>query len=196
MIVLGIDPGIANCGYAVIHVGPTLEHDNLVDCGVISTAKSAKKKNIFAADDRMRRAREVAEQLHYTLLGSADRFPLAAICIEALSIPRSASSAVLLAMCHGVVVQLAFARGVPVLQASPQEIKEHMTGSRAASKIQVQGAVSDRFGRQWLEELSKTRREHAADAIGAALTCMASPAMHLLRTVEFPDPPPVDWGEE
>ena len=72
--VLGIDPGYASVGWAVMDLAPLA----VVDAGLIRTERSAKKLRILVSDDNMNRARHVARLL--LALVNAHR-PIA-ICTE------------------------------------------------------------------------------------------------------------------
>ena len=165
---LGLDPGFANMGWSVIELASWGE--KLVDAGVLRTEKSDKKRSVLASDDNLRRGREVAE----ALVAVMDRFHISAICAESMSFPRSASAAAKMAMCWGSIATLSFERKLPVVQASPQEIKKTLCGKKDASKEEVEAAVKLRYGDfdKYLADLAKSYREHAYDSAGAVITAL------------------------
>ena len=69
-----------------------------------------------------------------------------------MSFPRNASTAGKMSICWGVLAAIAEARGLPIVQASPQALKRAVTGSSSASKDEVEFALLKRFGNE-TEEL-------------------------------------------
>lgn len=172
MKVLGIDPGFASCGYALIHVGTTGE--TVVELGVLRTEKSAAKRQVLATDDNVRRTRELARPLT-ELVQRAD-----VVCAESMSFPRNASAAGKMCLCWGLLVGLVFARDLPLLEASPQEIKKRICGRRDASKEELERELVRRY-EPLPPEVPASLREHAYDALGAAVACLDSDVIRLAR---------------
>ncbi len=165
---LGLDPGFANMGWAVIEIASWGE--KLIETGVLRTEKSDKKRQVLASDDNLRRGREVAE----TLMGVLKRHHISAICAESMSFPRNAGAAAKMAMCWGVVATLSAQSNLPVVQASPQEIKKCLCGKKDASKEEVEEAVKRRYGQTdaMLADVAASYREHAYDAMAAVVTAL------------------------
>ncbi len=182
MIVLGIDGGLAALGWAAVRLeagGEVLE-----GVGVIVTAPSARKRGVLAADDTVRRARE----LHRALSGVVGRYGPAVLAIEAFSAPRHAGSAAKVAMSVGVVASIAEALGLPIVSASPQEVKRAATGRQDASKEDVARAVCERW-RGAAELLAGVRaglREHAADAAAVVLATLEADTVRMARRLAVP----------
>ena len=61
MNVLGIDPGFANVGYAVVNLQAS--HDQVLAMGLIRTEKADKKAKTRASEDNLVRAKEIAQEL-------------------------------------------------------------------------------------------------------------------------------------
>lgn len=179
--VLGLDPGFASIGYALVLLGPSGERP--VRMGVFETEKSSKKRAVLAADDNVRRAREISVFLH-DILTKGPHGPVRAICAETMSFPRSSSVAAKMAMCWGVVSSLSAMLDIPVLQVTPMGIKLAVTGKKTSSKEEVQAAVQARFGdeiRALCATLPNSKLEHPYDAFGAVLACRESEVFRLLR---------------
>ena len=86
-------------------------------------------------------------------------------------------------MAWGVVGTLAFRHGLPVLQVSPQDLKRCLTGSKTASKAEVQDALTARYGPLTLPS-QRTLHEHVCDALGAVVACLdAAPVLMARRLV-------------
>jgi Holliday junction resolvasome RuvABC endonuclease subunit len=193
--VLGSDPGFSMFGWSVVGFSPS--PDELMDLvpqaelmdlvplelGLIRTEKSAKKRSVRAADDNTRRAQEIVRELQKLFV----RYQIKAICAESMSFPRNASVAAKMALSWGVLATLSVVHGVPILQASPKEVKVALTGNGSASKLEVQRALDARFDRRFSEEmqergLSRTTHEHPYDALAAVVACESESVMTLLRS--------------
>lgn len=168
--ILGLDPGFASVGWAVVELDGNVER--LIGLGVLRTKKSARKQNVLAAADNFRRARELGRELGRLV----HEHRIDVVCAEAMSFPRSSSVAAKMAMCWGVLAQLCEALALPLVQASPKDIKRAVSGSAAASKDDVQAALSLRFPDAvgLVAGLPSGLHEHAFDAGGAVVACLSS----------------------
>lgn len=167
--ILGLDPGFANIGYTVAEIGKYSLKP--VAAGVFQTEKSSKKRKVLAADDNLRRATEISEFMSMLI----EEHRIQAICAESMSFPRSSSVAAKMAMCWGVICALAALRGIPIVQASPQEIKVAVTGKKTASKEEVQEAVSKKLSlASFLDGTARSFHEHVYDSGAAILTATAT----------------------
>ncbi|MDY0001408.1 MAG: crossover junction endodeoxyribonuclease RuvC [Polyangia bacterium] len=172
MIILGIDPGFAALGLARLEVNSLVERAEAL--AVVRTAKSARKAEVLATSDNARRLAELVDAIAPLMEG------VVCIAMEAQSWPRHAGSAVKVALAHGAVIAMARERGIPLVQVSPQDLKRRVTGSRTASKAEVQAALERRFGPlAWPSPASIVG--HAADALGAALCATGHPAVMMQR---------------
>lgn len=177
LLVLGIDPGLSKLGFALVRLGMNgVASDEIVRIGVVETTKSDKKKGVRATSDYVRRTKEQARFLWDLLSEYTDLY---AVCVEGMSFPRNAASSAMLGMSCGVVATLAQVLNVPVLEATPQEIKKRLCGNRGASKDEVKNAVQKMFYREFDEEMeaagiAKSKQDHAFDAVGAVVACRES----------------------
>ncbi len=177
MIALGIDPGFSCFGWALVSVTVP----SIIRMGVIRTAKADKKQRVLATEDNVERTRLIHRALRGLLDG--DIMP-SVVCAEAMSFPRSSSVAAKVALAWGVIVSSVEARGLPMLQCSPQECKRRVCGSKSASKGEVQFAVLKHFGNEaegLLEGVPASLHEHAYDAAAMVLACSDSDVMRALR---------------
>ncbi len=205
--ILGIDPGFASLGYAVLNLdatGPTV-----ATLGVLRTAKTDKKHRVLAADDNVRRCRELALPLAQLMLSGAVGYvappagvagfvermrttsTLSLVCAEKMSFPRNASAAAKMAMSWGMIVAYLHHHGLPLIQASPQDVKRRVTGSSSASKEEVQKALIKRFGRgllRMLKGIPEGQHEHAFDALAAAVACLDSEEGRIVQTLARHEP--------
>lgn len=177
---LGIDPGLANLG---VTVGTVCDGNvSIDDIFVFSTQKSSKKRNLLAGDDMLRRACLVSSFLD----GVFDDFgPIVCMCVESMSFPRNASSAAKMAVVWGILSSLSTRLSVPIVQASPQEIKLAICGRRDASKKAVATAVDGLTGATVsailrAKGINAGRHEHAFDSAAALLTCRDSQVIEMV----------------
>jgi len=180
MKILSIDPGLANLGWISLHRDP---HGALcvVDGGVISTAKRTKAQarkmgSETVSASNTRRTRELTQEI------AALFFDSEILIMEAQSSPRSSSSASKTAYCRGALIALATLAGLKVHEVQPKALKMALTGSSSASKGEVEAVAVELLPELggYLDSVTKMRREHLADAAGAALA-WACDATSLLR---------------
>ncbi|HTW13026.1 MAG TPA: crossover junction endodeoxyribonuclease RuvC [Solirubrobacteraceae bacterium] len=149
MIVLGIDPGIANTGYGVVRSdGSRLE---AIQHGVIETAAAAPLEQ---------RLSEVFSDVGDLI----QRFSVDAVAVEDLYFGANVVSAMAVGQARGVVLLAAGQRGVPVRAYTPQQVKAAVCGSGRADKQQVGRMVARLLGLA-----AVPRPDHAADALAVAV---------------------------
>ena len=149
MIVLGIDPGIANTGYGVVaSSGSRLQ---ALEFGVIETASAAAPEQRLA-------------EIHADVGELIARFAAEAVAVEDLYFGANVVSAMAVGQARGVVLLAAGQRGVPVRAYTPQQVKAAVCGSGRADKAQVARMVARLLGMS-----SAPRPDHAADALAVAL---------------------------
>jgi crossover junction endodeoxyribonuclease RuvC len=155
VIVLGIDPGVANTGYGVVaHDGGRLV---ALDGGVLETAAGLEAGERLAA-------------IHAGVGELLDGYRPDALAIEDLYFGTNARSAFAVGQARGVVVLAAGQRAIRCASYTPQQVKAAVCGTGRAEKDQVQRMV------QTLLALPKLPRpDHAADALAVAI-CHANGA--------------------
>ena len=181
MLVLGLDISMVNTGWV------TAVSDNdgrlfIKDCGVIQTEKLETGEDVSNTVDSMRRAAKVHAVLEKVCL---DHKPTI-VCVEAMSWPRNAASAIKMAMAWGAIAPLIIER--PLIEVSPQEIKKVLTGSRSATKKEVEEAVKKKLTHSsasvpLLEKKipKKALREHCWDALGSILASQKTESWKLIQ---------------
>jgi Holliday junction resolvasome RuvABC endonuclease subunit len=188
MRILGLDPGFANLGWCVAiyrphETDPLLAGLSVMSMGCIETKKDSRK--VLASVDNVRRAQAITRQLRgiiWELAFHDEPVRLVdAIAIEAMSFPRNASSASKVSMTWGIISALSHLWQMPVIQVSPQDIKEAVTGSRKASKALIETTLSERYPEvsKALEGTPFGRREHPYDALGAIVASLGSEVMKM-----------------
>ncbi len=155
VIVLGIDPGVANTGYGIV------AHDRgrlvALDGGVIETR---------AGVDAGARLTEI----HLRVGALMDEYRPDAVAVEDLYFGANARSAFAVGQARGVVVLAAGQRAIPCSSYTPQQVKAAVCGSGKAAKDQVQRMVQTLLS---LSELPTP--DHASDALAVAI-CHANGA--------------------
>jgi crossover junction endodeoxyribonuclease RuvC len=155
MIVLGIDPGLANTGYGVV----TRRGGRLaaLDGGVVQTPPG------LALERRL-------TTLHAAIRALLDQHRPDAIALEALYFGRNARSAFAVGQARGVVLLAAGQAGVSCADYTPQQVKGAVCGTGRAAKDQVGRMVQALLS---LPDLPAP--DHAADALAVAI-CHANHA--------------------
>jgi len=155
MRILGIDPGLQVCGYAVIET--TAAGQSLTEAGVFRTDNSS------ATETKLNRIAEDTESL-------LKRFKPETVAVEELyshyAHPRTA---ILMGHARGVILQKCAEAGVEVRSFSATRIKKSLTGNGRAPKEQMQKTIQTILSLTKLPEPSDV-----ADAIAAALCCANS----------------------
>ena len=155
VVILGIDPGIANTGYGVVRRGGG--RVVALDGGVIETASTQ------AAEQRL-------AILHERVGALLDRHAPDAVALEALYFGQNARSAFAVGQARGVVLLAAGQRGCPCVDYTPQQVKAAVCGTGRAPKDQV-----TRMVQALLALPDPPTPDHAADALAVAI-CHANRA--------------------
>lgn len=176
MRILGIDPGLANMGWCIASY--TQEAGLSVQLmGCIETKKDQRK--VLTSVDNTKRTQSVFEQLLGLMWAEEEGQPVLlvdAIAAEEVSYPRNSSSAAKMSLSWAAAACAASLGHLPIVHASPKDIKEAVTGSRKASKGQVQSILVSMYP-ETVEALSgvpEGRREHPYDALGAIVASLGS----------------------
>lgn len=148
MKILGIDPGTATTGFAIVE-----KHGNRIvalDYGVITTPASM---------ERAHRLLVLADDLKSLIEKHAPR----QLVIESLFFAKNQTTAMKVAEARGVILYIAAMYGLAVREITPPEVKQIVTGYGGAKKRQVQEMV------QRIYQLAKIPKpDDAADALAIA----------------------------
>jgi crossover junction endodeoxyribonuclease RuvC len=149
VIILGIDPGLADTGWGLVSV----EGSNLRCRGYGCISSKANEE----LPQRLKRLHDELSML-VTLHAPAEA------SIEKIFHGVNARSAMATGQARGVCILATADAGVPVAEYSPAEIKQAVVGHGSADKAQVQFMVRAILA---LPELP--RPDHAADALAVAI---------------------------
>ena len=149
MLVLGIDPGLAITGYAIVEEeGSSLR---LITAGVVRTpAKTPPPQRLHT--------------IYAGLQEIAQEFQPDAAAVEELFFSRNVRTAISVAQARGVALLALFDAGLRIAEYTPMQVKQAVTGYGNADKRQVQEMV-----RMLLNLNEIPRPDDAADAIAVAI---------------------------
>ncbi len=148
MRILGIDPGLARVGYGLVITEPMIHAQ---DYGVITTPSHqalAQRLVMLYGDVQTLLAQCQPDQ----------------VVIEKLFFYRMANT-IIVAQARGVILLCLGQWGGPVIEYSPPQIKQALTGHGRATKLEMQAAVQRELG---FEKLPQP--DDAADGLALALT--------------------------
>ncbi|MFM2072052.1 MAG: crossover junction endodeoxyribonuclease RuvC [Actinomycetota bacterium] len=154
MIVLGIDPGLTRCGYAVLESGSGRTVKTLA-LGVIRTPPSSPLPQRLA-------------ELKVELASLIAQFRPHAVAVEQVFFQVNVRTAMSVGQASGLALAEAAAAGCDVMQYTPNQVKNNVAGWGGADKLQVQKMVQARLGLASVPE-----PPDAADAAALALCHLA-----------------------
>lgn len=146
--VLGVDPGTASTGLAVVAGGARAR---------VAWARTVRTKAGGAEPDRLR-------ELHRAVAAAIEEHEPEGMAVERLMWGRNVGSAMGVARATGVILLAAAERGLPVFEYAPLEVKMAVAGSGSASKAELRRAL-ERVHR--VEQLPSQPDE--TDAVAIAL---------------------------
>ncbi|MEN6478988.1 MAG: crossover junction endodeoxyribonuclease RuvC [Anaerolineales bacterium] len=149
MLILGLDPGLATTGYGLVE-GEGAEM-RMVAYGVIETPAH------IPIGDRL-------AQLYAAITALLVRYRPQAAAVEELFFATNARTAIMVGEGRGVILLALAQAAVPVIEYTPLQIKQAVTGYGLADKAQVQQMVQLLLS---LEAVPKP--DDAADALAASI---------------------------
>jgi crossover junction endodeoxyribonuclease RuvC len=165
VLVVGVDPGTATTGYALVSEGADGEL-RLGRFGVFET----------------RAGKPMAERLfsiHEDLSALIREARPEAMAVEELFFSRNTTTALSVGQARGVVLLAAAQAGLPVYEYKPAEVKQALVGYGGAGKAQIQEMV-----RMMLDLTEVPRPDDAADAIAVAICHLHSQRLRQLLANE------------
>jgi crossover junction endodeoxyribonuclease RuvC len=156
--VLGIDPGLTRCGYAVVD-GRGSNDVTAIALGVIRTPASDALPQRLAA-------------LRRELAALLAEFRPRAVAVEHVFFQVNVRTAMSVGQASGLALAEAAAAGCDVAQYTPNQVKDAIAGWGGATKEQVQRMVQAR-----LRLAATPQPPDAADAAALALCHLASAPM-------------------
>ncbi len=158
IIILGIDPGLADTGFGVIK-----NQAGRLNCLDYGSIKNSSKLTMI---DRL-------EIIHLELNKLIKKYRPDILAVEQIFFCKNVKTALLVGQARGVILFTAKQNKLPALEYTPLQIKQAVSGYGQATKEQVQKMVKLLLN---LKELPKP--DDAADALAIAI-CAANSTQHV-----------------
>jgi crossover junction endodeoxyribonuclease RuvC len=156
-VVLGVDPGLTRCGYAVLGMNSSQDIKALA-IGVLRTPPSN------ALHDRL-------AEIHREVEGLLADFKPNAVAVEQVFFQNNVRTAMGVGQASGIVLALAARAGCEVAQYTPSQVKNTVAGWGGATKEQIGLMVQQRLRLEAVPQPAD-----AADAAAIALChCSIAP---------------------
>ena len=149
MVILGIDPGIANTGYGIVQSSAARVQP--LHFGNIQTSPKT------LSEERLKK-------IYDTVTDLIAQFAVESVVLEDVFFNKNVSSAFSVGEVKGIVKLAAVNIGAPVATYTPLQVKQSIAGYGKATKVQVQRMVQALLK---LKELPQP--DHAADALAVAI---------------------------
>ena len=150
MIILGIDPGLASTGFGAIRCDKVTP--SIVKCGYIKTsAKEPVSNRLFQIHSDIN---QLIRSLNPDLIAIENIF----------SLVRYPRAGILLGGVLGIIYLSVSQNNVSMIEITPKEVKNSLTGYGGANKYQVREAIKN------LLKMTDVKSFHATDALAIALT--------------------------
>lgn len=157
-LILGIDPGSRATGYGIVEsTGNKLKY---IDCGCIRPTPG----------EHPQRLRDI----FFALTSIIEQYSPQECAIEEVFLGKSVSSALKLGQARGAAMVACLQFDLPVAEYTPRTVKQAVTGSGAADKLQVQHMIKVLLG------LQGKLQADAADALAIAV-CHANSRQSMVR---------------
>ncbi|MFH0903762.1 MAG: crossover junction endodeoxyribonuclease RuvC [Methanobacteriota archaeon] len=149
MIIIGIDPGLATVGFGVIRK----EEDRIIPVSYGCIRTSSEKQN-------PERLMEIYDEVKALF----EKYTPSAVAVEKLFFTNNITSAMGVSEARGVIFLAAQQKNIPVIEYTPKQVKQAITGSGRADKKQMQEMIKRLLD---LDEVPKP--DDAADGLSIAL---------------------------
>jgi crossover junction endodeoxyribonuclease RuvC len=168
LVVMGIDPGVANTGFGIVRLAGS--QMSAIDGGVVEAPGEDSPERRLA-------------RIHAALAELMTWHEPAAMALEDVYFGKNVRSAIGVGQARGVAMLAAAEREVPCFDYTPQAVKMAVCGSGSAPKDQVQRMVGSLLG---LPEPPQS--DHAADALAVAICHAAHAPAHRGRAASAKAP--------
>ncbi|MFA5070282.1 MAG: crossover junction endodeoxyribonuclease RuvC [Patescibacteria group bacterium] len=152
MIILGIDPGLARTGYAI------LKTDGLKTLNIVYGCLTTETKTPLE-----KRLEKISRELKKII----KKYKPERIGVESLFFGQNTKTALLVSQARGVVCLAAAEEKIPLLEFTPLQVKQTTTGYGKADKGQMQKMLKAIFNLK-----AVPTPDDAADALAIAYCCM------------------------
>lgn len=166
MRVLGVDPGMADTGWAVLEPIPRPPNHRLVCSGIIKTAPPQ------VLPERLNR-------LHAAVSDLFRQHSPDMLAIEEMFFLQAAHSVRATLQARGVILLAAAQAKVPVFEYNPRQVKSALTGSGTAQKAQMQKMVQ-----RTLDLAEELKPDDVSDAAAIALCHLRTHRFKSVRVLD------------
>ena len=150
MLVLGIDPGTAICGYGFVELSGSRLRPHAY--GAITTpSKMAVEKRLL--------------KIHTELTLLIEKHSPDAMGVEQLFFNRNVTTAIPVGQARGIVLLIAAQNNLPIVERTPLQVKQSVTGYGKATKEQIIYMVT-----KLLNLPSPPHPDDTADALAVAIS--------------------------
>ena len=159
MLVLGIDPGTAICGYGLVEAAPgsrLIPHAY----GAITTSAKARM------EDRLLKLYDALDDI-------IKKYQPEAMGVEQLFFNRNVTTAIPVGQARGIALLAAAQHNIPLVERTPLQVKQSVTGYGKATKEQVIYMVT-----KLLHLPEAPHPDDTADALAVAIS-----AAHCMDTI-------------
>lgn len=157
MIILGIDPGVAITGFAIIKRIKDKQTPEVIDFGCILTESSLK-----IAD----RLKFIHSEVGHLIKKHQPKI----VSVESIYFFKNAKTAMPVSQAKGVILLAAAQKNIPILEFTPLQVKMTVVGYGQAKKQQVQRMTKELLDLSSFDFKEKSRKkDDATDALGIAL---------------------------
>jgi Holliday junction resolvasome RuvABC endonuclease subunit len=164
LYLVGIDPGLAMVGMALVHHNGTR---HLMGVDLIETDREAASRKIAVSADDNRRFHEIHSRV-VAFLQQVPSGEKALIAMEGFAyMPGAGRNLLKTAQAVGVIKGAVYAAGKIPWEFQPGEIKRVLLGAKSGSKQQVHTVLKDRYPtlEEKLKPYAKGKWEHITDAL-------------------------------
>ena len=160
MIVLGIDPGTATTGFAILKRGEKNQKPEVIDFGCIITEPSQ------TAGERLL-------IIHNEVDNLIKKHKPHLVSVESLFFFKNLKTALPVSQAKGVVLLAAARKNVPIIEFTPLQVKMTVVGYGRAEKKQVQEMIKQLTNLDDFDLKENNRKkDDATDALGIALCAL------------------------
>lgn len=156
--VLGLDPGFARTGFAILDLNRGGQKVLIYGCWETKKNESFSQRLVFLANE----LRKILKKFKPTL-----------VAVEELFFFKNLKTAIQVAQARGALLLVAEQTKTPIIELTPLEVKQSISGYGRASKQQVQKMVQ-----LILKLKEKPKPDDASDALAIAIAASSRSTGH------------------
>ena len=148
MKILGIDQGLANCGFSIINIDE--EDFEILKIGTVKTKSGEILQN---------RLNYIYKELDNLIKCNKD--------IQLIGIEKLNGKVMTVQLITSIVYLLSYKYQIPVIELVPSSVKKEITGNGRASKKDIQESLKENH----MKDYKKRTNNHERDSISIGITC-------------------------